>query len=244
MRTHEAVLARIEADLAAGRLRLGGRLPPERALAEQLGVSRASVREAVRVLEAMGVVRAGVGSGPEAGTVVVADPAVPLSAAVRLHLGTRALPIGDVVDARVLLETWAAAAAATHDPASADPASADPATAAIARAEELLAAMEPESLSADAFHRLDAEFHVALADAAGNVLVSAVMVALREAVHSYVMTAVAALPDWAGTARRLRAEHAGILAAVRGGDPAAASAAVRAHIVGFYAEARVSGLDG
>jgi len=234
VRTHEAVLARIEADLAAGRLRLGGRLPAERALAEQLGVSRASVREAVRVLEAMGVVRAGVGSGPEAGTVVVADPAVPLSAAVRLHLGTRALPIGDVVDARVLLETWAAAAAATHGAG----------TPALARAGELLRAMDEETLSADAFHRLDAEFHVALAEAAGNVLVTAVMVALREAVHSYVMTAVAALPDWAGTARRLRAEHAGILAAVRAGDPVTATESVRAHIVGFYAEARLSGLDG
>ena len=240
MRTHEAVLARIEADLAAGRLRLGGRLPAERALAEQLGVSRASVREAVRVLEAMGVVRAGVGSGPEAGTVVVADPAVPLSAAVRLHLGTRALPIGDVVDARVLLETWAAAAATAPGPGTAR----DPGTAALARAGELLRAMDDEALPADAFHRLDAEFHVALAEAAGNVLVTAVMVALREAIHSYVMTAVAALPDWVGTARRLRAEHAGILAAVRAGDAAAAAEAVRAHIVGFYAEARLSGLDG
>nr|WP_240894969.1 FCD domain-containing protein [Kineococcus siccus] len=228
-------MQRIEADLAAGRLRLGGRLPPERALAEQLGVSRASVREAVRVLEAMGVVRAGVGSGPEAGTVVVADPAVPLAAAVRLHLGTRALPIGDVVDARVLLETWAAASAAAPGRGGA---------AALERAAQLLGDMAEESLPADAFHRLDAEFHVALAEAAGNVLVTAVMVALREAIHSYVMTAVAALPDWEGTARRLRAEHTAILDAVRAGEAAAATEAVRSHIVGFYSEARVSGLDG
>ena len=44
MRTHERVLARIEADLAAGRWALGERLPGERAMAEELGVSRPSVR--------------------------------------------------------------------------------------------------------------------------------------------------------------------------------------------------------
>jgi len=230
-RTHEAVLARIEADLAAGRLSVGGRLPPERTLAEQLGVSRASVREAVRVLEAMGVVRVGVGSGPEAGTVVVADPATGLTAALRLHLGTRALPIADVVAGRLLLETWGVAAAAV-----------DPRGDALARARGLLDRMAPPALTAEEFHRLDAEFHVALAEAAGNVLVSAIMAALRDAVHSYVMAAVGRLPDWESTARRLRGEHAHLLALVEAGDAAGASAAVRAHIEGFYAEARVSGL--
>ncbi|HWD80415.1 MAG TPA: GntR family transcriptional regulator, partial [Kribbella sp.] len=52
VKNYELVLHRVEAELAAGRLRIGGRLPGERALAEQLGISRPSVREAVRVLEA------------------------------------------------------------------------------------------------------------------------------------------------------------------------------------------------
>jgi GntR family transcriptional regulator, transcriptional repressor for pyruvate dehydrogenase complex len=43
VRTHQLVLAHVEAELAAGRLTLGGRLPGERALAEQLGISRPSV---------------------------------------------------------------------------------------------------------------------------------------------------------------------------------------------------------
>ncbi|NQD89020.1 FadR family transcriptional regulator, partial [Paenarthrobacter sp. CM16] len=74
MRTHELVLQWIEKQLSDGDLALGGRLPGERAMAEQLKVSRTSVREAVRILEAMGVVRAGVGSGKDAGTVVIAEP--------------------------------------------------------------------------------------------------------------------------------------------------------------------------
>ena len=64
MRTHQLVLHWIENQLSSGQLAVGGRLPAERTLAEQLQVSRTSVREAIRILEAMGVVRAGVGSGP------------------------------------------------------------------------------------------------------------------------------------------------------------------------------------
>ena len=54
MRTHELVLQWIEKQLSDGDLTLGGRLPGERTMAEQLQVSRTSVREAVRILEAMG----------------------------------------------------------------------------------------------------------------------------------------------------------------------------------------------
>ena len=93
MRTHQLVLTWIENELSGGRLAVGGRLPAERALAEQLKVSRTSVREAIRILEAMGVVRAGVGSGPEAGTVVISDPTAALGSALRLHVATQHLPV-------------------------------------------------------------------------------------------------------------------------------------------------------
>ena len=79
-RTHELVVRRIEADLFDGRISLGERLPGERGIAEQLGVSRASVREAIRVLEAMGIVRTAAGSGADAGAVIVADPSLALTA--------------------------------------------------------------------------------------------------------------------------------------------------------------------
>ena len=51
-RAYEVVLAAVEEQIIGGRLRAGDRLPAERELATQLGVSRASVREAVRALEA------------------------------------------------------------------------------------------------------------------------------------------------------------------------------------------------
>lgn len=224
-RTHEIVLQRIEDDLAAGVITLGQRLPGERGIAEQLGVSRASVREAIRVLEAMGIVRTAAGSGADAGAIIVADPSTALTSALRLHLATSHLLVADVVATRVLLESWAVRAAArARDHGQ------------YAQAEKLLDDMDAE-LSPEEFHRLDAEFHVELTRLAGNPLVSAVMASLRESIHGYVLAAVPSLPDWSATARRLRWQHRRILQAVREKRGDDASSLVTKHIEGFYREA-------
>ena len=230
MKNYELVLSRVEADLAAGRLRLGGRLPGERTLAEQLGISRPSVREAIRVLEAMGVVRTATGSGPDAGAVIVAEPASPLTSLLRLHLATNHLPMGDIVQTRVLLESWVAREAAGRRPQEDE----------LAKAQELLDTMDDPDLTPERFHLLDAEFHVALSALAGNVLLAAVMSSLRSAIHGYVLAAVPNLPDWEATAVGLRAEHRFILAAIQAGRPEQASALIVDHIEGFYRAAQLS----
>jgi GntR family transcriptional repressor for pyruvate dehydrogenase complex len=230
VKNYELVLSRVEADLAAGRLRLGGRLPGERTLAEQLGISRPSVREAIRVLEAMGVVRTATGSGPDAGAVIVAEPASPLTSLLRLHLATNHLPMGDIVQTRVLLESWAAREAAGRRPGEDE----------LATAQELLDTMDDPDLTPDRFHLLDAEFHVALSALAGNVLLAAVMSSLRSAIHGYVVAAVPNLPDWEAVAVSLRAEHRFILAAIQAGLPDKASALIVDHIEGFYRAAQLS----
>jgi GntR family transcriptional repressor for pyruvate dehydrogenase complex len=229
-RTHELVLRTIEADLSEGRISLGDRLPGERGMAENLGVSRASVREAIRVLEAMGIVRTAVGSGTEAGAIIVADPSAALTAALRLHLATSHLLIADIVATRVLLESWAVrVAAASRDRGQYE------------KAQCLLDEMDDVSLAPEQFHRLDAEFHVELTRQAGNALVAAVMASLRESIQGYVLAAVPLLPDWPAMARKLRREHRRVLAAVRANDGAAAATAVTKHIEGFY---RTTGLGG
>lgn len=230
MKNYELVLHRVEAELAAGRLRIGERLPGERVLAEQLGISRPSVREAVRVLEAMGVVRTATGSGPEAGAVIVAEPVSPLTAVLRLHLATNHLPMGDVVQTRILLESWAAREAAGRPVEGGE----------LKLAEDLLDQMDAAGLSPEEFHLLDAEFHVALSGLAGNVLIAAVMASLRSAIHGYVLAAVPNLLDWEATTVGLRAEHRAILKAIRAGEPDDAADLVTAHIRGFYQAARLN----
>jgi GntR family transcriptional repressor for pyruvate dehydrogenase complex len=229
MRTHQLVLTWIEKQLSDGRLSVGGRLPAERTLAEQLGVSRTSVREAIRILEAMGVVRAGVGSGPEAGTVVISDPTAALGSALRLHVATQHLPVSDIVETRILLESWAASRARADAPE-------------LEQAAALLDEMDAVGRvprAADDFLALDVRFHLAVADAAGNAVVSAMMGSLRESIQGYTARFTANLSDWDATAERLQAEHRGILAAIRNDNGARAARLVAAHIEGYYQEAGV-----
>lgn len=228
MRNHQVVSAWLEQELGAGRLAIGSRLPGERTMAEELGISRASVREGTRVLEALGVVRAGVGSGPQAGTVITGNSALALDSALRLHVASTHLPVKDIVETRLLLESWAVAHA-------------EPSSPSLVHAARLLDEMDANDDGPTRFLERDALFHVALADAAGNVLVSAMMGSLRGSIAGYTQRLTAGLPDWKGTSDRLRREHRAILDAVTSGQRAHAADLVRNHIGGFYREAGVQG---
>ncbi|MBO0609335.1 FadR/GntR family transcriptional regulator [Myceligenerans salitolerans] len=235
MRTHERVLARIEAELVAGRWALGERLPGERALADELGVSRTSVREAIRILEAAGVVRTAVGSGPTAGAVVVDRPAAGLHMAMRLHVSSGALRVPDVVATRVLLETWAIRTAGDRYRAR------EIGDTALAGARRLVDAMEEPGMSSTDFIAADQAFHLEFARIAGNHVVEAFLLGLRGAIGQYVTEGVSRLPDWPNTSARLAAEHAGILEAVSVGDGATAARLAREHIEEFYVETGLAG---
>jgi DNA-binding FadR family transcriptional regulator len=101
--------------------------------------------------------------------------------------------------------------------------------------------MDEAALGPADFLALDARFHVALAEAAGNQVVVATMAGLRDAIESYVVAGVPALASWPETATRLMAEHRGILSAIRSGDAVGARSAVHAHIAGYYAETGLGG---
>jgi GntR family transcriptional repressor for pyruvate dehydrogenase complex len=227
-RAYEAVLASIEADLRAGRLSIGDRLPGERTLSERHGISRASVRDAIRILDVMGVVRTAVGSGPNSGAIVISDPAAGLSSTLRLHVASRHLPVADIVQARILMETWAAAAA-TQTPVD------EPS---LARAAELLSLMDDPGLDRGSFHDLDAQFHVLLSTLAGNAVVSAMMESLRLSIMDYVRDSVRTDEQWRPVAETLRAQHRGILDAVVARDGDLAARLLRGHIEWYFTETR------
>ena len=221
-RTHELVLQRIEEQIVAGNLRVGDRLPAERDLAAQLGVSRSSIREAVRILEAQGVLTSGVGSGPDAGTVVTALPAEALTRVLRLHLALSSFDLAEMVEARVTLERSSARLAArdaTHDD--------------LAELTRLLAAMDQPEVTREAFHALDTDFHVALARASHNRLVREMTTALRNSLAGAISDVLAGTDDWDAVRTGLHADHLAIDAAVRAGDPEAAATAVEGHIREF-----------
>ncbi len=224
-RAWRVVLEKIEADLLEGRLAPGDRLPPERELATSLGVGRSSVREALRVLEVMGLIRTATGSGPTSGAIVTATPHGGLAQLLRLQVAAHGFTIPDVYQTRLLLEEWAVAHLAGEPDAD------------LHAARATLVAMEDETLSPDEFLALDAQFHLRLTDAAGNAVVAATMAGLRPTIESYIRAGVARIPDWAATAARLRHEHGDVLRAIDAGDAERARQIVRAHITDYYADA-------
>lgn len=68
MKAFEVVLAHVEDRILEGHLRVGSVLPAERNLAVELGVSRTAVREAMRTLQAQGIIESSVGAGGSGGT--------------------------------------------------------------------------------------------------------------------------------------------------------------------------------
>ncbi|WP_345752041.1 FadR/GntR family transcriptional regulator [Microbacterium rhizophilus] len=231
-RAWRTVLERIEGDLLEGRLAPGDRLPGERELASTLGVGRSSVREALRVLESMGLVRTASGSGPSSGAMIVAAPQGGVATLLRLQLAARGFPFSDVVATRAVLESSVvdALAVAVRDGADPD----------LAESESLLAAMDAADLEPDEFLALDARLHLSLAEASGNVVVAAIMAGLRTAIESYGREGAAAVADWPALVADLRAEHAAVLDAVRAGVPELARERIRSHITGFYARAHLT----
>ncbi|MDQ1136110.1 GntR family transcriptional repressor for pyruvate dehydrogenase complex [Microbacterium sp. SORGH_AS 1204] len=222
-RAWQIVLERIESDLRDGRLAPGDRLTPERELAAQLGVGRSSVREAIRVLEVLGVVRTATGSGPSAGAMIVTTPRGGLAAFLRLQVAANGFPLVDVVRTRIVLECDVAERLAQSD-------------ADLAGIHDILAAMDAADLTPEEFLALDARFHQALAEVSGNVVISAMMAGLRNSIESYTSAGAARLDAWPRVAERLRREHRHIVDAVSRGEVDEAREAVRAHITDYYTE--------
>ena len=224
-RAWRVVLVKIETDLLDGTLQPGDRLPPERELSTTLGVGRSSVREALRVLEVMGLIRTGTGSGPTSGAIIIATPQGGMSALLRLQVAAQGFPLDDVVRTRVVLES------AVVEALAADP------ERATGEAQSILDAMDAADLTTAEFLALDAQWHASLAEASGNVVISAMMAGLRTAIESYVQAGAARITDWDAAASRLRHEHRAILEAVDAGDAAGARMLVHEHIAGYYAQA-------
>ncbi len=227
-RTYDALLRDIEADLRSGKITLGDRLPGERTLAENYGISRASVREAIRILDAMGIVRSSVGSGPTSGAIVISDPSAGLSSALRLHVASSRLPVEDIVQTRILLESWTAQAGAARTGGEEER----------EQAAQLLQAMDNPDLDRATFHELDARFHVALSSLAGNAVVATMMESLSGSIVGYVKSATDAMEAWPDVLSALREQHHGIFDAVQARDGELAARLLREHIEWFYQRAR------
>ncbi|RIJ00363.1 FadR family transcriptional regulator [Achromobacter sp. K91] len=216
-------LYRVIADQIAGRIRAGefprgGRLPSERELAEQLQVSRASIREALIALEIEGYVEVRVGTGVF--VTAIREAAAPVYAAP----GQDGIGPFDLLEARMLIEPECAGMAAQHG---------SPAQIAAIRD-----AHEGMSLG-NSPGRHDREFHNAIAAACGNAAVAASVAHLWELtqaspVYSRMEDYFVDTKVWAIA----HAEHQRILTAIQARDPIRARHAMHAHLLGILARLR------
>jgi|SRR5829696_2098769 GntR family transcriptional repressor for pyruvate dehydrogenase complex len=219
-RIFKEVLGQLEEAIVAGRLVAGDRLPSERELAQQFAVSRTSVREALRVLEALGVVR--VRPGPEHGATLVDGGGNAVRDVLQFQLALRHISIASLVEFRLVIESWAASAAAVRSAGD------------FAELERLAEEMNAPSLEPEPWQILDVSFHVEIARLSGNELLALVLEALRSSTQRVMNEAIAAAGDWDAVRRRLVREHDEILAAIAAGDGEAASRRVVSHIEAFY----------
>jgi GntR family transcriptional regulator, transcriptional repressor for pyruvate dehydrogenase complex len=205
----DRIIAAIEAFVADAGLGVGDRLPPERDLARILQVSRPSLREALRALQARGRLRILHGQG------VFIDDANPL----REAMGNVGLV--ELFAMREVLEVPAAGWAAKHASAADVTRLGD----VLDRLDEV-AAREP--LPLEALARLDGAFHVTVAEIAGNRFLLKTTELLQEMLGTSMQTTLA-IPGRLATSR---ADHHRILDDIARRDAKVASADMRRHIRG------------
>lgn len=214
---HDAVLERIQRAIYLGLYGPGDRLPPERELAKHLGVSRATVREALQVLAAKGYLQPR--RGMKGGWFVESVQEAP--AHLRRKIRESLPALDDILDYRLAIEGMTARLAAQRRTDSD-----------LNWMRAAVAAMR-ESTDLPSFRRADSHFHLAIADAARNSM-------LRDAIETARVT-MFLLTDAAGFEVLLDSSvrgHQRILAAIERGEARAAEEECGAHIEVTRAELR------
>ena len=209
-RTDQAVEVLTEL-ITSGKLASGDFLPSEAELCRQLGISRPTVREALRELETRGLVvcRHGVGIQVTDGTLQAAIDSI------SLMLRRRGAGPRDMLEVRLMLECQGAALAAER--------ATEEEVGAVAAA---IDAMRAQPLTVEANVRVDLDFHLRVAEAAKNEVLLALVHAIRGLLLDTIAATYAVNPEI-----ELRIEdHTRVLAAIRARDAVAAVEAMRTHL--------------
>lgn len=218
--TDEAIL-KIREMITSGELAPGDRLPPEKDLSERLGLSRNSLREAVKALEVIRILDVRRGDGTY---VTSLEPGVLLEAltfVVDLHTDRSILEIFAV---RRILEP-AATALATRLGSAED----------VDRLSEMLESVDPTGAIEDLVHH-DLAFHQQIADISGNEYLARLLESMSGGtVRARIWRGI----TQHGASERTIAEHSAIVAAMRARDPELAAALALAHIAGIEQWLRV-----
>ena len=226
MAIHRKILRWLENELFEGNIQLGQDLPSDSEIARAIGVGRSRTREALRTLEDMDLVQLYNGRGKEMLVHLSDEPASAASAALRLHMSSSRYPTRDLVQTRILLESWAIARI-------------DPKTASFAEMDEVLEQMEDFDLSIRDFLELLLTFHHQVMRCAGNELLVGLLASVRQPSFESMLSLVGRMPLWSSAVERLRAESRAIAEALKAGDAATARSMVIGQLRGMYSDAGI-----
>lgn len=220
-RLYEQVVKRIEMLIASGELKRGDQLPNERNLAEQFGVSRTVVREALKTLVNKGLVEVRTGQG----TFVVdgTSNALKQSLQMIMSFGGMQDPTAALVEIREILEPEIAYRAALR--ANAEH---------IATLEHAVATMDEVIAQNDAFIRADNEFHLTLAVATQNAFIPRLLDSIVDVLHELR----GQIFEVKGGPERGQYHHKRILQAIVDHAPEAAREAMRAHLAQVHQDSQ------
>jgi GntR family transcriptional regulator, transcriptional repressor for pyruvate dehydrogenase complex len=221
-RLYEQIVQQIEESVLNGSLKPGDQLPAERDLAQRLGVSRTAVREAVKTLREKGLVEAYSGRGTfiTNGTSQAARQSFDLMIKVGQQEGSHHL-----TDLRVILEPGIAALAAARVQEED-----------LAAMREAVALMDRSQKNPAAYIEADLDFHLALAEAAGNPLI----LSLIDSIVGLLRAERIKIFNIEGGPQRGQVHHKRILAAVERRDSEMARSAMRAHLEQVREDSQVS----
>ncbi|MBV9796755.1 MAG: FadR family transcriptional regulator [Solirubrobacterales bacterium] len=216
--TSEAVAERIRSLVVAERLEPGERLGREEDLAREFGVSRPTLREALRLLSSEHLVRAS--KGPGGGIFVAATPeqgiGLSVSAAVATMLDAQSIDLDELLETRLLLEVPLAGLAAQR-------AGEDDLNELRAFTDEINAAGRDLARITE----LDARLHHLIAQIADNRLAGA----FTRWIVDVLQPRLAAVIEPAVVESMIADQHRGLLEAIMRSDPVAAERAMREHLV-------------
>jgi GntR family transcriptional repressor for pyruvate dehydrogenase complex len=207
-RLYEQVVDQIQAWIAQNGLEVGDRLPPERELASRLGVSRATVSQALVAMEVVGMVSVRHGDG-----VILVEPAGSTKVVNALRRHAQQLP--EIIEAREALETKLAALAAGRRTESD-----------LAAMDEALAFMERDIASGGRGVEADERFHAAVTAAGHSPLLARLMAEISDLIRE---TRISSLSQPDRPVNSLRG-HRKIADAIRAGDAEAAALAMQEHV--------------
>ena len=214
-KTYKQIIEQIISLIVNGELKSGDKLPGERALAEMLATSRASIREAFRILEIIGILEVRHGGGTYVRDFHIAPF---LNTIAPLFLQNVDI-MGDMMDFRILLEEQAVKAAAQ----CADTRTID----SMNRALDAMKGHDP--LAAE---KADIDFHMSIFSATGNSVFALAGECLAYIVHTSIHTSRTRLNQDKDIKARWLREHQYIYNAVRDHEPDLAGRALRDHLEG------------